>query len=120
MALHHLYLKLHLSFSLVESITCESSGEKLKLDALPFMKTLLSSSSKKNLHIIGPALVSNSMLKPLCDTVQNDWHKDITESLRVLAEVPKYLAIITSTDDSNKFQDNVSMIFTASKLKLSA
>ena len=65
----------------------EGASKALRLDALSLVHALLASQSHNPVHVRQSLL---SLLPELCGAVQEQWYKVVAESLRALAEVPRF------------------------------
>mmetsp|Transcript_30518 Transcript_30518/g.46814 ORF Transcript_30518/g.46814 Transcript_30518/m.46814 type:complete len:1387 (+) Transcript_30518:134-4294(+) len=87
----------------------EASSKSLKLDALCLVRVMLSCNKHDPVHIKNGIL--QKLLTELCLSVKEHWYKVIAETLRVLAELPRFFVTGYSDDDDaatkKKEMDNV-------------
>ena len=101
----------------------EGTSKALRLDALSLVYTMLVSDNHASSDV--RTCLYKSLLPQLCEGVNEQWYKVISEALRALAAVPRFFVVGYSADDDEstraKEREEVSTrIFNAIEPKLSA
>ena len=110
----------HLNFILCSESTsgCGSHGtsKSLKLDTLSLIKTIISCSQHDHTHV--KDILINTVLKNICNSVEEHWHKIVAEALRVLEEIPQLLSHVESNKE--ELTNIASTLFNAIEPRLGA